>query len=80
MFGGGDAIKGVKQREPRENSDFLRIVVLEMEMKRRGKLDAKAGSRARIWLPPRKQTGVAEGDAGVGGRVPTRWLGVSYED
>ncbi|KAL9073526.1 MAG: hypothetical protein Q9157_004731, partial [Trypethelium eluteriae] len=33
----------VRQREPRENSDFLRMVVLEMNMRRVGKLDPKKG-------------------------------------
>ncbi|KAF1847140.1 uncharacterized protein K460DRAFT_383633 [Cucurbitaria berberidis CBS 394.84] len=44
----------VRQREPRENSDFLRVIVLEMNMRRIGKLDGKAVGKARIWLPPRK--------------------------
>jgi hypothetical protein len=46
----------VRQREPRENSDFLRVIVLEMNMRRVGKLDAKAVGKARIWLPPRKNS------------------------
>ena len=40
-----------RPREPRENSDFLRVVVLEMNMRRVGKL--AGGGRARIWLGPR---------------------------
>ncbi|KAF7588210.1 hypothetical protein BBP40_005993 [Aspergillus hancockii] len=43
-----------RQREPRENSDFLRMVVLEMNMRRSGKLRDDIPTRARIWLPPRK--------------------------
>lgn len=72
---------GVRQREPRENSDFLRVIVLEMNMRRGGKLDSRAVGRARIWLPPRK-TGAARGDTDVvdddvaGGGVPLRWVGV----
>ncbi|KAL9096988.1 MAG: hypothetical protein Q9165_000952 [Trypethelium subeluteriae] len=50
----------VRQREPRENSDFLRMVVLEMNMRRVGKLDAKKG-RARMWLPPRQAMAVKSG-------------------
>ena len=72
------APRGVRPREHRENSDFLRVVVLEMNMRRGGKLDAKAGGRARVWLPPRKQA--PEGAALEGGRVPVRWVGVSAED
>ena len=40
-----------RPREPRENSDFLRVVVLEMNMRRIGKLNGEG--RARIWLGPR---------------------------
>ncbi|KAF2111471.1 hypothetical protein BDV96DRAFT_499504 [Lophiotrema nucula] len=64
----------VRQREPRENSDFLRIIVLEMNMRRVGKLDAKAVGKARIWLPPRK---AASGRTpSVQSRVPGRWIGM----
>ncbi|GAB7339564.1 hypothetical protein MBLNU457_6171t2 [Dothideomycetes sp. NU457] len=48
-----------RQREPRENSDFLRVVVLEMNMRRGGKLEETVPGRARIWLPPRQRTSVA---------------------
>ncbi|PYH96309.1 hypothetical protein BO71DRAFT_180867 [Aspergillus ellipticus CBS 707.79] len=71
-----------RQREPRENCDFLRMVVLEMNMRRSGKLRDDIPTRARIWLPPRK---------GSQGRfvrydyyededenaVPSRWVGIS---
>ena len=42
-----------RHREPRENPDFLRVFVCEMEMRRSGKLseDMCAG-RAKLWLPP----------------------------
>ena len=43
-----------RPREPRENSDFLRVIVLEMNMRRRGKLSDTAPGRARFVLPPRK--------------------------
>lgn len=60
----------VRQREPRENSDFLRVVVLEMNMRREGKLES---GRARIWLPPRQACMPgAEGE-----KVPRRWMGIS---
>ncbi|KAF2486331.1 hypothetical protein BDY17DRAFT_291278 [Neohortaea acidophila] len=65
---------GVRQRELRENSDFLRVVVLEMNMKREGKLEM---GKARIWLPPRRD-GIAVGEAERRGKsVPSRWVGVS---
>ncbi|KAF2138799.1 uncharacterized protein K452DRAFT_233556 [Aplosporella prunicola CBS 121167] len=68
----------VRQREPRENSDFLRVIVLEMNMRRGGKLDAKAMGKARIWLPPRKAS--ARGDEEPAGGVPVRWIGVGVDN
>lgn len=62
---------GVRQREPRENSDFLRVVVLEMNMRRGGKLEY---GRAKIWLPPRQ---VSPPGKGRERGVPRRWVGVS---
>ena len=65
----------MRQREPRENADFLRVIVLEMNMRRVGKLDARAVGRARIWLPPRKTSASkAPASNGTGG-VPHRWIG-----
>lgn len=43
----------LRQREVRENSDFLRIAVLEMNMRRNGKINDQAPGRARYTLPPR---------------------------
>lgn len=44
---------GVRHREPRENRDFLRVFVCEMQMRRNGKLSEDLGAgRARLWLPP----------------------------
>ncbi|KAF2746067.1 hypothetical protein M011DRAFT_405151 [Sporormia fimetaria CBS 119925] len=63
----------VRQREPRENSDFLRVIVLEMNMRRVGKLDAKASGKARIWLPPRKASASAVVQRGRD-HVPQRWI------
>jgi hypothetical protein len=65
------AAAAMRQREPRENSDFLRVVVLEMNMRREGKLET---GRAKICLPPRQ---TAESDAVVQGKVPRRWVGES---
>lgn len=71
-------VPAVRQREPRENSDFLRVIVLEMNMRREGKLDAKALGKARVWLPPRKTSGKAEAE--MEGGVPARWVGILAED
>lgn len=61
---------GGRQREVRENSDFLRVVVLEMNMRREGKLEQ---GKAKIWLPPRQSSA----DPVQQGRVPKRWVGES---
>jgi len=68
----------IRQREPRENSDFLRVIVLEMNMRREGKLDVKAQGRARLWLPPRKAR--ADDDVVIAGRIPVRWIGVCVDE
>lgn len=60
----------MRPRELRENPDFLRMVVMEMNMKRSGKLEM---GKARIWLPPR-QVGGMDLDDGEG-KVPRRWVG-----
>jgi hypothetical protein len=67
----------VRQREPRENSDFLRVIVLEMNMRRVGKLDSKAVGKARIWLPPRKPASTQPPSCHGQNRVPLRWIPVS---
>ncbi|KAF1957756.1 hypothetical protein CC80DRAFT_33327 [Byssothecium circinans] len=64
----------VRQREPRENGDFLRVIVLEMNMRRVGKLDAKAVGKARIWLPPRKLGASSKMPESEKGEVPDRWV------
>lgn len=43
-----------RQREPRENSDFLRVIVLEMNMRKVGKLPGANPGRAKLWLPARQ--------------------------
>lgn len=80
-----DAADGVphvslpRQREPRENSDFLRVIVLEMNMRKVGKLSDASPGRAKLWLPAR-QTGKTalevEGARGERKGIPQRWTGV----
>ncbi|MDI1489444.1 MAG: hypothetical protein OHK93_008722 [Ramalina farinacea] len=48
-----------RQREPRENSDFLRVIVLEMNMRKLGKLGEGSPGRARLWLPARQAAAAA---------------------
>lgn len=79
------AALAVRQREPRENGDFLRVIVLEMNMRRTGKLDARAVGKARVWLPPRQaaaeeSAGAASGTETADKAVPARWVGVGVDD
>jgi hypothetical protein len=60
----------------RENSDFIRIAVLEMAMRRKGKLDDQRPGRARWALPPRKAVTRAYKVGSDG--VPVRWLPVTF--
>jgi len=76
----GQSLPAIRQREPRENSDFLRVIVLEMNMRRTGKLDAKGPGRARVWLPPRRNGEVDDAEMVRKGGVPERWVGMSSED
>ncbi|PHH63489.1 hypothetical protein CDD81_5770 [Ophiocordyceps australis] len=62
---------GMRQREVRENPDFIRIAVMEMAMRRVGKLDAQRPGRARWALPPRRPASKAY-EIGANG-VPLRW-------
>ncbi|KAJ5370829.1 uncharacterized protein N7496_006921 [Penicillium cataractarum] len=69
-----------RQREPRENCDFLRMVVLEMNMRRSGKLREDIPTRARIMLPPRKSNPYrlsGDYEDGDDNAVPARWVGIS---
>ncbi|MCJ1388192.1 hypothetical protein MMC18_001037 [Xylographa bjoerkii] len=68
-----EAYSSSRQREPRENSDFLRVIVLEMNMRKAGKLNEASLGRARIWLPPR-QLGKQQVLETKG--VPRRWTGI----
>lgn len=71
-----------RQREIRENSNFLRVVVLEMNMRRSGKLREDIPTRARIWLPARKNNYRLSGqyeDGDDNNTVPSRWAGISAQ-
>ncbi|KAK4456801.1 hypothetical protein QBC42DRAFT_51741 [Cladorrhinum samala] len=69
-------LPGPRQREMRENPDFIRIAVMEMAMRKRGKLDDQRPGRARWALPPRKPN-TKPYEIGSDG-VPARWVSVSY--
>ncbi|KAG5968884.1 hypothetical protein E4U58_001707 [Claviceps cyperi] len=69
-------LPGMRQREVRENPDFIRIAVMEMAMRRRGKLDEHKPGRARWALPPRQPL-TKPCEIGSNG-VPTRWIPVVY--
>lgn len=80
-----DAADGVphmslpRQREPRENSNFLRVIVLEMNMRKVGKLSDASPGRAKLWLPARQsgKTGLEEGGGKYARKgTPQRWAGV----
>ncbi|POR33111.1 Uncharacterized protein TPAR_06690 [Tolypocladium paradoxum] len=68
-------VPGMRQREMRENPDFIRIAVMEMAMRRRGKLDSQRPGRARWALPPRRPS-MKPYEIGPNG-VPARWTPVS---
>jgi hypothetical protein len=68
---------GPRQREMRENSDFIRIAVMEMAMRKKGKLDDQRPGRARWALPARKEVSKAY-EVGSDG-VPSRWVSVSCD-
>lgn len=63
---------GPRQREMRENSDFIRVAVMEMAMRKNGKLDEQRPGRARWALPPRK-TSAKPYEIGADG-IPVRWI------
>lgn len=65
-----------RQREPRENSDFLRIIVLEMNMRKVGKLSESAPGKAKLWLPARQILPISAEEADSG-PVPRRWVGTT---
>ncbi|TVY21810.1 hypothetical protein LARI1_G000186 [Lachnellula arida] len=61
-----------RQREIRENSDFLRIAVMEMAMRKNGKLDDRKPGRA-IWALPAREAPTKAYERGKDG-VPLRWV------
>ncbi|KAH7419021.1 hypothetical protein BKA64DRAFT_633726 [Cadophora sp. MPI-SDFR-AT-0126] len=65
-----------RQRDMRENSDFIRVAVMEMLMRKKGKLDDQKPGRARWALPPRipptKPYEISENG------VPARWISVTH--
>ncbi|KAI1821793.1 hypothetical protein F4861DRAFT_442519 [Xylaria intraflava] len=69
---------GPRQREVRENPDFIRIAVIEQLMRKRGKLDDQREGHARWLLPPRKAI-TKPYEIGPGG-VPVRWMPMPQDD
>lgn len=65
----------VRQREMRENSDFIRIAVMEMLMRKNGKLDDKVPGHAKWALPPRQTSTQAYQFTAAG--VPVRWIAMT---
>ncbi|KIX08570.1 uncharacterized protein Z518_03226 [Rhinocladiella mackenziei CBS 650.93] len=73
-----------RTREPRENRDFLRVFVCEMNMRKKGKLSDEAVGHARLWLPPVDE-GEKDKDKMEGPKAPRktgldRWASWSSED
>lgn len=68
------ASAGVRQREVRENTDFLRMMACELNMKRSGKLTY---ARAKIFRPPRKTNPFENAEDQGEEKVPKRWVGES---
>lgn len=68
---------GPRQREIRENSDFIRIAVMEHLMRKRGKLDDQREGHARWLLPPRQLSSTVY-EIGPDG-VPVRWIPISQD-
>ncbi|ROW12604.1 hypothetical protein VMCG_00683 [Cytospora schulzeri] len=67
---------GPRQREMRENSDFIRVAVMEMAMRKSGKLDEQQPGRARWALPPRKTSTRPYEIRGDG--IPARWVPATH--
>jgi hypothetical protein len=65
-----------RQRDLRENSDFIRIAVMEMAMRKKGKLDDQKPGRARWALPARKPSAKSY-EIGADG-VPVRWIATTH--
>lgn len=71
-----NATPGMRQREMRENPDFIRVAVMEMAMRKNGKLDDQRPGRARWALPPRQMSTKPYEVASNG--VPARWIPITY--
>lgn len=71
------AVPGMRQREMRENPDFIRIAVMEMAMRKMGKLDSKKPGRAKWALAPRR-TSAKPYEVGSDG-VPSRWVPIACD-
>ncbi|KAJ1335206.1 hypothetical protein MN608_01941 [Microdochium nivale] len=71
------SLPGPRQREVRENSDFIRIAVLEHLMRKNGKFDEQREGHARWVLPARKMSSKPY-EIGSNG-VPVRWVPLSQE-
>jgi len=72
-----------RQREPRENRDFLRVLVCEMNMRRSGKLAEESEGRAKLWLPPVQEAGTKDVNGPCRGERKTgaeRWTSLSVDD
>lgn len=68
------------RRELRENSEWLRICVLETNMRRAGKIEGPG--HAKIWLPAREVTqnnhlSAHPHDPSSGSGVPRRWVAIN---
>ncbi|KAK6066536.1 hypothetical protein SCUP515_10599 [Seiridium cupressi] len=68
---------GPRQREIRENSNFIRIAVLEHLMRKRGKFDSAQEGHARWLLPPRKAS-TKPYETGSDG-IPIRWVSITHD-
>ncbi|KAJ9604464.1 hypothetical protein H2200_011300 [Cladophialophora chaetospira] len=73
-----------RPREPRENRDFLRVFVCEMNMRKNGKFADDAVGKAKLWLPPVEEGKGAGKDGGGDGRKKKagreRWTGWTIDD
>lgn len=76
-------VPGARQREPRENGDFLRMVVGELGMRRAGKFRDDIPVSVRMWLPPRKSIGRTDLNVGTASEnkreIPARWIGITVD-
>ncbi len=69
-------VSSPRPRELRENSDFLRVIVLEMNMRRSGIMSETAPGKARMWLPAR-QVGKGEEEGSQRNGLPRRLVGMT---